>query len=128
MRKGIIATATILVSSLGNQAIASPPAWNNAHKHHPEKPYFHPQAHVVHVGKKPSRNRHYVSPRRHYNASWYRFAYAGQNLPHDLRLNRYYLPKHAQIRRPVNGVTELVIAHQIIRILDATHTIISVSR
>ena len=52
----------------------------------------------------------------------------GQRLPHDFYRYRYYLPRHAKIRRLHSGVTELIIADQIIRILDATQTIINVRR
>jgi hypothetical protein len=57
---------------------------------------------------------------------WYSRAYVGQRLPHDFYRYRYHLPAHGKVRRLHSGVTELIIADQIIRILDATQTIINV--
>ncbi|MDX1804242.1 MAG: hypothetical protein R3292_09175 [Alcanivorax sp.] len=56
-------------------------------------------------------------------ADWYRHAHVGQRLPYG-----YRLPSHARIHHLHSGITELVVADQIIRILDATQTIVNVSR
>ncbi|MBL4569571.1 MAG: hypothetical protein JKY21_00210 [Alcanivorax sp.] len=85
-------------------------------RHHRHSEYFY---------HRPARGSVYVFRP---GPGWYNRAFVGQRLPHDFYRYHYHLPAHARIRRQHSGVTELIIADQIIRILDATQTIINVQR
>ena len=121
------AAGTFFISSiLASQALANPPPWA---KNQVQTKQAHNHKAYTRQHKKPTVvvKQVHVTPVR-YGTGWHHYAQAGQTLPRDLHLYRYRLPAHARIRHPGNGITELVIAEQVIRIVDATHTIISVSR
>ena len=61
-------------------------------------------------------------------SDWYLHAHVGQRVPVEVYRYGYRLPSHARVHHLQSGITELVVADQIIRILDATQTIVNVSR
>ena len=63
-----------------------------------------------------------------FKPGWYLRAQVGQRLPDDFYRYGYNLPRDARVRHLQSGVTELIVADQIIRILDATQTIVNVTR
>ncbi|EKF75714.1 hypothetical protein A11A3_02557 [Alcanivorax hongdengensis A-11-3] len=115
--------------------LADPPSWAHNGGHHGNQKEYR-NGHDR--GRDNGGNHHWHHNDRHHErrvvhvkplaVNWYQHAYVGQRLPVEIDNHNYRLPRHARIHHLNSGVTELVVADQIIRILDATQTIIAVSR
>tara|TARA_B100000676_G_scaffold229464_1_gene227818 strand:+ start:403 stop:846 length:444 start_codon:yes stop_codon:yes gene_type:complete len=143
MLAAILIGSATLVFAPATQA--DPPRWSGAYHsdrddhwrdYHDERKKYLKGNYRKHEQRKRYRHRDYLYHRPARGPAyvfrpapgWHSHAFVGQRLPHDFYRYRYYLPRHAKIRRLHSGVTELIIADQIIRILDATQTIINVRR